>query len=80
MRSRKAKPHSDDLRPEYDLATLQGGVRGKYYKKAIAGSNIVVLEPAIADAFRTDESVNNALRAILEATAQVSKPSGKARR
>lgn len=35
------KRRGDDLRPEYDLATLKGGVRGKYYKQAIAGTNLV---------------------------------------
>ena len=33
----------DDLRPEYDLATLEGGVRGKYYTRATAGTNLVLL-------------------------------------
>ena len=34
---------SDDLRPEYDLRELGPGVRGKYYKRAIAGPIIVEL-------------------------------------
>jgi hypothetical protein len=36
---------------EYDLATLKGGVRGKYYKQATAGTNLVLLEPDVARAF-----------------------------
>jgi len=40
-RSRK----SDDLRPEYDLRKLGPGVRGKYYKRAIAGPIVVELVP-----------------------------------
>ncbi|HXU44991.1 MAG TPA: hypothetical protein VN783_05660 [Thermoanaerobaculia bacterium] len=35
---------ADDLRPEYDLATLGEGVRGKYYERARAESNFVVLD------------------------------------
>jgi len=28
------KRRRDELRPEYDLARLKGGVRGKYYQRA----------------------------------------------
>ena len=77
MRTQKAKA-KDELRPEYDLASLKGGVRGKYYKRATTGSNIVLLEPDIAKAFPTDQAVNKALRAVLLASEQV-KPSRKAR-
>ena len=28
------------LRPEYDLSQLRGGVRGKYYRQAKAGTNL----------------------------------------
>ena len=35
-----AKP-SDDLRAEYDLSRLKGGVRGKYYSRATAGIDVV---------------------------------------
>jgi hypothetical protein len=42
-------------------------VRGKYSKKLMQeGSNIIVLEPDIADAFHDSESVNKALRSFLE--------------
>jgi hypothetical protein len=39
MKKESARRRPDDLRPEYDLAQLKGGVRGKYYKQAIAGTN-----------------------------------------
>ena len=71
MRTPKSKASIDELRPEYDLSVLQGGVRGKYYKRATTGSNVVVLDPDVAKAFPTDESVNQALRAVLVASAQV---------
>ena len=29
----------DDLRPEYDFASMKGGVRGKYAKRYRAGTN-----------------------------------------
>ena len=30
----------DGLRPEYDLTQLEGGVRGKYYRQAVAGTSL----------------------------------------
>ena len=59
----------DDLRPEYDLSKLKGGVRGKYYQQAVAGTNLVLIEPDLADVFPDTESVNRALR-LLAAVAQ----------
>ena len=56
---------TDDLRPEYDFSTLKGAVRGKYYRRALAGSNVVLLEPDVAKAFPNDKAVNEALRALL---------------
>ena len=45
MRKASAKSVKDDLRPEYDLTKLKGGVRGKYYQRARAGTNLVLVEP-----------------------------------
>ena len=56
----------DDLRPEYDLSQLKGGVRGKYAKRFSAGTNLVRLEPDVARVFDTDASVNNALRSFIK--------------
>jgi hypothetical protein len=55
---------SDDLRPEYDLSKLTGGVRGKYYKRATAGTTLVLLEPDVAEAFPDGRTVNDVLRAV----------------
>jgi len=66
MRKALAKRRSDDLRPEYDLARLKGGVRGKYYQQATAGTNLVLLEPDVARAFPDSNSVNRALRLLHE--------------
>jgi hypothetical protein len=67
------KRRGDDLRPEYDLATLKGGVRGKYYKQAVAGSNLVLLEPDVARAFPDSRAVNRALRMLQEIATRSSK-------
>jgi hypothetical protein len=59
---RSGKPKRDELRPEYDFAALKGGVRGKYYKRAIAGTNLVLLDPDVARMFPDAKSVNQTLR------------------
>jgi len=66
---------NDDLRPEYDLSQLKGGVRGKYFKRATAGTILVLLEPDVAEAFPDAAAVNQALRALARvARAQVMRP------
>ncbi len=62
----EAANKSDDLRPEYDLSKLTGGVRGKYYKRATAGTTLVLLEPDVAEAFPDGRSVNQALRILIK--------------
>ena len=58
---------SDELRPEYDLARLfKSGVRGKYAKRYHAGTNLVLLDPDIRKAFRSEKAVNEALRLVIE--------------
>ena len=73
MRKALVKPPSDDLRPEYDLARLKGGVRGKYYKRAVAGTDLVLLEPDVARAFPDSSSVNRALRLLQEVATKSSR-------
>lgn len=58
--------NSDDLRPEYDLSQLTGGVRGKYYERATAGTTLVLLERDVAEAFPDAQTVNQALRALMK--------------
>ena len=75
MRKALAKRHDDDLRPEYDLTRLKGRVRGKYYKQAVAGTNLVLLEPDVARAFPDSSSVNRALRLLQEVATKSSRGS-----
>ena len=65
------RPEDDELRPEYDFASMRGGVRGKYVARLRKGSNLVLLEPAIAAAFPSDDAVNEALRGVLNTTRAV---------
>ena len=45
MPTKNAVPNeNDDLQPEYDLSTLTGGVRGKYCKRATAGTTLILLD------------------------------------
>ena len=63
---KKVSPLEDDMRAEYDFGSMRGGVRGKYVEKLRQESNIVVLDPEIAQAFPTGEAVNAALRGMLD--------------
>ena len=56
----------DELRPEYDLSKLKGGVRGKYALKYKEGTNLILLKPDVAEVFKDNESVNEALRLLIK--------------
>ena len=79
MRRKPAKKIDDELRPEYDLSQLKGGARGKYYKRAMAWTNLVLIEPALAKAFPDTDSVNRALRLLLDAASSAAVPSRQRR-
>ena len=56
----------DDLRPEYDLGYSKA-IRGKYCKQLLReGSNAVILEPDVVEAFGDSAAVNEALRSLLD--------------
>jgi hypothetical protein len=48
--------------PEYDFS---GGVRGKYVDRYRRGTNVVLLDPELLEAFPDSKSVNDALRSLL---------------
>jgi hypothetical protein len=66
MKKDDVTAEADDLRPEYDPSVLKGGVRGKYLERYRAGTNLVLLLPDVRAAFPTDESVNEALRTLMQ--------------
>ena len=88
MKKASAKKNNNDLRPEYDLSKLEGGVRGKYYRKATAGTNLVLIEPELIEVFPDTESVNRALRLLADTAAsatakrrrQIAKPNNRLKR
>lgn len=56
---------TDDLRPEYPPELIRSGVRGKYAKQFREGSNVVLIDPDLIDAFPNVKAVNDALRRLL---------------
>ncbi len=58
MKKTNTEP-TDDLRPEYDLSKLTGRVQGKYVERYKSGTNLVRLEPDVAQAFTDPKSVND---------------------
>jgi hypothetical protein len=77
MSQKSAKRRPNDLRPEYDLSALKGGVRGKYYEQAKAGTNLVLLDPDVARAFPDSNAVNQALRMLQHVAKRTSARAGK---
>jgi hypothetical protein len=65
-RTEKREQH-DDMRREYDLSKLKGGVRGKYIRRYRAGTNLVLLSPDVAAYFLDEQSVNTALLTLIRA-------------
>lgn len=74
---KKAKTASDELRTEYKRSDFGKLERGKYYKRVMASSNVVVLDAEVAAVFPNSASVNKALHSLVEVA---QKASGTARR
>jgi hypothetical protein len=51
-----------DMLKEYDFSR---GVRGKYAKRYAQGSNVVVIDPDVAEYFPDHDSVNESLRSLV---------------
>jgi len=69
MKKKSKTEMNDELRPEYNLRKLlKGGVRGKYAERYRAGTNLVLLDPDVAKAFPNEETVNEALRLVMQVT------------
>lgn len=50
-----------DIEAEYDFS---GGERGRYAERFARGTNVVVLDPDVAEVFRNSAEVNEALRVL----------------
>ena len=58
-------PDEDEMRAEYDPAQMEGKVRGKYAARYREGTNIILLDPDVYEAFPTAEAANEALRMLI---------------
>src|SRR5437667_6486179 len=66
MKAKRKSASNNDMRAEYDF-DYSKAVRGKYYRRLLKeGTNVVVLEPDVAKAFRSSAAVNEALRSLLD--------------
>ena len=79
MKKESAGKNKDELRLEYDLSRLKGGVRGKYYRQAIAGTNLVLIEPDLVKMFPDSAAVNRALRVVADAAQAIAPAKPRAR-
>lgn len=62
--SEESRPSKkEEMRAEYNI---RGGVRGKYYERYREETNVVLLEPDVAAVFRNSQSVNRALRMLID--------------
>jgi hypothetical protein len=78
--SKRTNPNNYGLRSEYDLSKTMVVPKGRYAPNRRAGKNVVVLEPDVARAFPTDQTVNEALRLIMEISKIPSKRKSKSMR
>ena len=66
--SRKApKVAEPEMRPDYDFA---GAVRGKYYRRYVESTNVVVIDPDVHEKFKNAAAVNEALRTLIRAAGE----------
>ncbi len=71
MRHKPLKVSEPDMRPEYDFS---GAVRGKYYRRYLESSNVVVIDADVHDRFNNAEAVNDALRTLIRAAGKKRDP------
>jgi hypothetical protein len=72
---RKASRKSgDELRAEYKRSDFGPLVRGKHSARVTRSTNVVVLDPGVAEAFPNDRAVNKALRGLLQRRKSPPKP------
>jgi hypothetical protein len=57
----KKTRNDPDMLEEYDFS---GGIRGKYAKRYAEGTNVVVIDPDVAEYFPDHDSVKKALRSL----------------
>jgi hypothetical protein len=64
MKTKHDTEANDEMRDEYDFASMKGGVRGKYAKAFEHTATTVLLDSDVAEIFPDSQSVNEALRTL----------------
>jgi hypothetical protein len=59
----KVMKNDPDLLEEYDF---RKGARGKYAKRYAEGTNVVLIDPDVAEFFPDHDSVNDTLRSLIK--------------
>lgn len=77
---KKNKSISNEMRNEYKRSDFTQLERGKYYKRVTTNSNIVILDPDIAQVFPNAAAVNETLHALVDVMQKVSSRSATRRK
>ncbi len=73
------KPAAEELRPEYKRSDFGRLARGKCAGRLQASSNVVVLDPELAELFPNAAAVNDALRSLAEIARRAGSPQRRPR-
>ena len=65
MKLKRAAKAPNEMKPEYDFATMPGGMRGKYAARYRQGVNTVKLDDDVSAVFSDAKGVNSALRSLI---------------
>lgn len=76
-KTRKSAADADTMRPEYDFSNAVRGVTASRYAQ---GTNVVLLEPDVAQVFPDSRAVNEALRTLARLTRVAPRPKTRHRR
>jgi hypothetical protein len=76
--ARSSESEADPLEPRH--LDFSKAVRGKYYDRMQAGTNIVLIAPDLLDTFPDSQSVNEALRTLKRLTATSAPPARRKQR
>ena len=68
---------TDELRSEYKRSDFGRLARGKYAARVTAETNVVVLEPEVAEVFTNDQAVNKALRGLIDLAETTARLAGR---
>ncbi len=78
MKKREPSVKRDEPRREYDFSS---GTRGKYAVRYRQGTNLVVIDPDLAELFPNSAAVNRVLRAVASVARREARlPASKQRR